>query len=104
MRGESDCGRIYMWLTGDRFGLGRVYQKMGKTRFAEYHFRRALEINPSNVVLYCCVGTVSSGEPRETTLTPRRLWKRGATWPKLSSCMSRRWKSRRATRWRGLEK
>lgn len=42
-----------------RFGLGRVYQKMGKTRFAEYHFRRALEINPSNVVLYCCVGTVS---------------------------------------------
>lgn len=31
---------------------------MGKTRFAEYHFRRALEINPSNVVIYCCVGTV----------------------------------------------
>ena len=42
-----------------RFGLGRVYQKMGKMRFAEYHFQRALEINPSNVVLYCCVGTVS---------------------------------------------
>lgn len=42
-----------------RFGLGRVYQKTGKLQLAEYHFRRALAINPSNVVLYCCVGTVS---------------------------------------------
>jgi hypothetical protein len=52
--GKTDVGERL------RFGLGRVYQKMGKTRFAEYHFRRALEINPSNVVLYCCVGTVSA--------------------------------------------
>jgi anaphase-promoting complex subunit 3 len=35
-----------------------VYQKTGRLKLAEYHFRRALSINPSNVVLYCCVGTV----------------------------------------------
>lgn len=35
-----------------------MYQKTGRLKLAEYHFRRALSINPSNVVLYCCVGTV----------------------------------------------
>ncbi|KAJ9094314.1 hypothetical protein QFC19_007999 [Naganishia cerealis] len=50
---RADIRHYHAW-----FGLGRVYQKMGKTRYAEYHFRRALEINPSNVVLYCCVGTI----------------------------------------------
>lgn len=46
-----------------RFGLGRVYQKTGRLKLAEYHFRRALAINPSNIVLYCCVGTVSRVSP-----------------------------------------
>lgn len=41
------------------YGLGRLYQKMGKMRYAEYHYRRAVEINPSNVILLCCVGGVS---------------------------------------------
>ncbi|KAJ9126244.1 hypothetical protein QFC24_001969 [Naganishia onofrii] len=50
---RADIRHYHAW-----FGLGKVYQKMGKTRYAEYHFRRALEINPSNVVLYCCVGTI----------------------------------------------
>ncbi|BGP13674.1 anaphase-promoting complex subunit cdc27 [Rhodosporidiobolus nylandii] len=40
------------------FGLGNVYLKTGKFTLAEYHFRRALEINPGNVTLICCVGTV----------------------------------------------
>ncbi|GAA6029494.1 hypothetical protein JCM8097_003707 [Rhodosporidiobolus ruineniae] len=40
------------------FGLGNVYLKTGKYTLADYHFRRALEINPTNVTLICCVGTV----------------------------------------------
>ncbi|GAA5822615.1 hypothetical protein JCM11251_004317 [Rhodosporidiobolus azoricus] len=43
---------------GAWFGLGNVYLKTGKYTLAEYHFRRALEINPGNVTLICCVGTV----------------------------------------------
>ena len=41
-----------------RFGLGNVYMKTGKYRLAEYHFRRASEISPSNAMLLLCVGTV----------------------------------------------
>lgn len=33
--------------------------KTGKYTLADYHFRRALEINPSNATLVCCVGSVS---------------------------------------------
>ncbi|GAA6023855.1 hypothetical protein JCM10207_005396 [Rhodosporidiobolus poonsookiae] len=40
------------------FGLGNVYLKTGKYTLAEYHFRRALEINPGSATLVCCVGTV----------------------------------------------
>ncbi|BGP22607.1 20S cyclosome subunit BimA/Nuc2/Cdc27 [Rhodotorula toruloides] len=40
------------------FGLGNVYLKTGKYSLAEYHFRRALDINRANVTLVCCVGTV----------------------------------------------
>ncbi|GAA5861650.1 hypothetical protein JCM8547_000694 [Rhodosporidiobolus lusitaniae] len=47
-------GRSY----GAWFGLGNVYLKTGKYTLAEYHFRRAVEINPGNVTLICCVGTV----------------------------------------------
>lgn len=31
--------------------------KTGKYRLAEYHFRKAVEINPSNAMLVSCVGT-----------------------------------------------
>jgi tetratricopeptide (TPR) repeat protein len=41
-----------------RFGIGNVYAKTGKYRLAEYHFRKAAEINPTNAMLICCVGTV----------------------------------------------
>ncbi|GAA5978695.1 hypothetical protein JCM10908_004450 [Rhodotorula pacifica] len=40
------------------FGLGNVYLKTGKTALAEYHFRKALELNSSNATLACCVGAV----------------------------------------------
>ena len=36
-----------------RFGLGSIYTKQEKFALAEYHFRRALEINPQSSVLYC---------------------------------------------------
>lgn len=40
------------------YGLGTVYDKMGKLDFAEQHFRNAASINPTNAVLICCVGLV----------------------------------------------
>ena len=40
------------------FGLGNVYLKTARHRLAEYHFREAARINPSNAMLVCCVGTV----------------------------------------------
>lgn len=30
----------------------------GKYRLAEYHFRKAVDINPTNATLVCCVGSV----------------------------------------------
>jgi hypothetical protein len=41
-----------------RYGLGTAYLRKNKLRHAEHHFRRAVEINPSNAVLVCCVGQV----------------------------------------------
>jgi anaphase-promoting complex subunit 3 len=32
---------------------------MSKVRLAEYHYRKAAEINPNNAVLLGCVGMVS---------------------------------------------
>ncbi|GLA21021.1 anaphase-promoting complex subunit cdc27 [Aspergillus niger] len=40
------------------YGLGTVYDKMGKLEFAEQHFRNAANINPTNAVLICCIGLV----------------------------------------------
>lgn len=42
-----------------RYGMGLVYLKTDRPRYAEHHFRRAVEINPTNPVLLCCVGMVS---------------------------------------------
>lgn len=42
------------------YGLGNVYEKMGKYDVAEKHFRTAIRINPTNAVLICCLGVVSS--------------------------------------------
>ena len=39
-----------------RYGLGTIYLKQEKYQLAEYHFRRALEINPRNSVLHCYRG------------------------------------------------
>ena len=41
------------------YGMGLVYLKTGKPKYAEHHFRRAAEINPTNAVLLCCIGMVS---------------------------------------------
>ncbi|TIB79155.1 hypothetical protein E3Q23_00387 [Wallemia mellicola] len=39
------------------YGLGVVYLNQGKTALSEYHFKKATEINPSNVVLLCSLGS-----------------------------------------------
>ncbi|KAJ8699782.1 anaphase-promoting complex subunit cdc27 [Pleurotus ostreatus] len=38
------------------YGLGTCYLRMSRIRLAEYHFRKASEIHPNNVVLLGCVG------------------------------------------------
>lgn len=40
------------------YGLGKVYEKMGKWNIAEQHYRTAAQINPTNAVLICCIGLV----------------------------------------------
>lgn len=40
------------------YGLGKVFEKQGKYAFAEQHYRTAASINPTNAVLFCCVGSV----------------------------------------------
>jgi anaphase-promoting complex subunit 3 len=40
------------------YGLGKVYEKMGKWTTAEHHYRTAAKINPTNAVLICCIGLV----------------------------------------------
>ncbi|ORX36601.1 hypothetical protein BD324DRAFT_455377 [Kockovaella imperatae] len=40
------------------YGMGLVYLKTGKPKYAEHHFRRAAEINPTNAVLLTCIGMV----------------------------------------------
>lgn len=41
-----------------------MYMQLGKYRLAEYHFRRAVNINPSNAMLVSCVGTVLEKQSR----------------------------------------
>jgi anaphase-promoting complex subunit 3 len=40
------------------YGLGKVYEKMGKWNTAEQHYRTAAKINPTNSILICCIGVV----------------------------------------------
>lgn len=42
-----------------RYGLGMVYYRTNKIDLAQWHFRKAIEINPTNAVLICCEGMVS---------------------------------------------
>jgi len=39
-----------------RFGMGHIYYRQEKFGMAEYHFRRALNINPRSSVLRCYLG------------------------------------------------
>lgn len=40
------------------YGVGKVYEKLGKLDLAAKHYQSASTINPSNAVLICCIGTV----------------------------------------------
>lgn len=48
----SSCGT-------PRYGLGTCYLRMNKVRTAEYHYRKAAEIHPTNAILIGCIGLVS---------------------------------------------
>ncbi|KAF9792339.1 hypothetical protein BJ322DRAFT_1206970 [Thelephora terrestris] len=38
------------------YGLGTCYLRMNKVRMAEYHYRKAAEIHPTNAILIGCIG------------------------------------------------
>jgi anaphase-promoting complex subunit 3 len=40
------------------YGLGAIFFRQEKFELAEYHFRRAIAINPRSSVLYCYLGMV----------------------------------------------
>ncbi|EQC35560.1 anaphase-promoting complex subunit 3, variant [Saprolegnia diclina VS20] len=40
------------------YGLGAIYLRQEKLELAEYHFRRALSINPQSSILHCNLGMV----------------------------------------------
>jgi anaphase-promoting complex subunit 3 len=44
------------------YGLGIIYYKQEKYELAEFHFRKAVKLNPISSVLYCYLGMVGSGE------------------------------------------
>jgi anaphase-promoting complex subunit 3 len=48
------------------YGLGMVFVRYGDLDKAEYHFSHALSINPTNVVLICCLGMVLEKKGRLT--------------------------------------
>ena len=41
------------------YGLGNVFERMGKLEFAEKHYRKAAEINPNNATILVKIGLVS---------------------------------------------
>jgi anaphase-promoting complex subunit 3 len=44
------------------YGLGQVYEKMGKYEVAEKHYRAAAQINPTNALLAVRIGSVSRAQ------------------------------------------
>ncbi|KAJ5171835.1 20S cyclosome subunit (BimA/Nuc2/Cdc27) [Penicillium capsulatum] len=50
---KADARHYNAW-----YGLGTVYDKLGKLDEAEQHFRNAAMINPTNAVLICCIGLI----------------------------------------------
>ena len=40
------------------YGIGMIYINLGDFQKADYHFRKALSINPINIILICCMGMV----------------------------------------------
>lgn len=51
---SADCRHYNGW-----YGLGTVFEKMGKLDFAEKHYRKAAEINPNNATILVKIGLVS---------------------------------------------
>jgi hypothetical protein len=56
--GEREGESLIRVMYSFRYGMGLTYLKMGKLNYAEHHFRRATEINPTNAVLLSCIGMV----------------------------------------------
>jgi hypothetical protein len=61
-------------LTAHRYGLGSMYMKRNKMRLAEYHYRKALDINGNNAVILGCMGIVSVTSFFCVIVLPCVLW------------------------------
>jgi anaphase-promoting complex subunit 3 len=57
-----------------RYGLGMVYYRTTKLDLAQWHFRKAIDINPSNAVLICCEGMVCVSPGRTILASDRVHW------------------------------
>lgn len=44
------------------YGLGNVYERLGKYEVAEKHYRAAAQINPNNAMIFVRIGLVSSSD------------------------------------------
>jgi anaphase-promoting complex subunit 3 len=47
------------------YGLGNVYERMGKYDVAEKHYKAAAQINPNNAMIIVRIGLVSTNDNRE---------------------------------------
>ena len=56
-----------------RYGVGMVYHKQEKFVLAEFHFNKALSINPQSSALLCNIGVVSRFT-RHIFTEPLNLW------------------------------
>ncbi|KAK6200225.1 uncharacterized protein RJT21DRAFT_130858 [Scheffersomyces amazonensis] len=48
------------------YGIGMVYINLGDYQKADYHFRKAVSINPINIILICCIGMVLEKQNKKT--------------------------------------
>ena len=64
------------WHSHTRYGLGMVYYRQEKYPLAEYHFRKALAINPHSSILHCYVGVVACHPPPFSCNHTPRCWQR----------------------------
>ena len=58
-----------------RYGLGTIYFRQEKYDLSEYHFKRALSINPTSSALCCYLGMVLNANRRHEEVRRGGQWR-----------------------------